>query len=745
MLSNILLYNQNVNESSFIEAYLPPGLPSMEEIIEYCEKYPRLLTLRDSPLKDLQDPLVSIHVIHDWYTTLASKYFQSQSTKVFDNWQQDLQASNTDDERFDLLLKTVDRLYSVYDRVHLALSMPWTEASPMTDPELKRLLKTAFDQIVISRIPHSFYLLNNRYASTIYMQHFEWPEDAATTGDPDVVLPALPCTNQYPYQGAQLTWILTQRLDDDLPELVQGPTMTDDQLDVQVAHVMRGCTNMDVDTGGGSDAIGTRSRHSLTLLSSHDSLEESGAMSPPSKFAEYCQKANTVKLAPQWKSLAEEWLHRQINHGPLADDWTEYILASELRRMQLTILPWLSHILTVSPTNTERSPWHEFLRAKIQLEHSLYAIFYESRCNSIFDILMTNYPSACPVFEDLKTIESIIQPPKSLKKSVKESLDARLLYRGASATDIIQQYLGCIRYLKVFDPTCQTLLAIQQQVESYMITYRKDTIEGVVEMIRNRDEYDLNENSDSPYVFSDSEVDDSLAIPMDEISQLERLQRKCHDLLAMLISLCGSIPQFIEGYQTQLAQALLMNVDYDTLPEEETLEILKTHFPENTLFACEIMLKDMTESKRLDTQIHEANNSTSDFLHGIIMSRHYWPEAYRESAKEDFDKLSLLPSVEEYGQEFSNLKGGNRKLEWLPEYGSVTLELEFENRTQEWTVKPPAAIVIRLFEKCPTLSMKQIMTATNFDAETTMESLNFWYKCQVLTLDVEGFYTIVEN
>lgn len=51
-----------------------------------------------------------------------------------------------------------------------------------------------------------------------------------------------------------------------------------------------------------------------------------------------------------------------------------------------------------------------------------------------------------------------------------------------------------------------------------------------------------------------------------------------------------------------------------------------------------------------------------------------------------------------YEEEFKMIKQ-SRNLQWLPSHGSVTIELEFENRTAEFTVKPTDALVIDILSK----------------------------------------------
>lgn len=48
------------------------------------------------------------------------------------------------------------------------------------------------------------------------------------------------------------------------------------------------------------------------------------------------------------------------------------------------------------------------------------------------------------------------------------------------------------------------------------------------------------------------------------IGQVERLQKKSNDPVAMLISLCGSRTKFAEKYKEAMAKSLLLSQDYDT-------------------------------------------------------------------------------------------------------------------------------------------------------------------------------------
>lgn len=103
--------------------------------------------------------------------------------------------------------------------------------------------------------------------------------------------------------------------------------------------------------------------------------------------------------------------------------------------------------------------------------------------------------------------------------------------------------------------------------------------------------------------------------------------------------MCSSLKDFIKGYANKLGEVLLTTKNYDTEEEVRKLELLKRNFPPDTFLRCDIMLKDMDDSRRLDKSIHE-NAGIDNNFHAIILSRCYWPwggddEDLREAIEED--------------------------------------------------------------------------------------------------------------
>jgi len=75
------------------------------------------------------------------------------------------------------------------------------------------------------------------------------------------------------------------------------------------------------------------------------------------------------------------------------------------------------------------------------------------------------------------------------------------------------------------------------------------------------------------------------------------------DLLGMLINIYGSKELFVDEYRAVLSGKLLRNTSFDTSKEVSTLELLKLRFGEAAMHHCEIMVRDVDESKRLNNTV----------------------------------------------------------------------------------------------------------------------------------------------
>jgi anaphase-promoting complex subunit 2 len=80
--------------------------------------------------------------------------------------------------------------------------------------------------------------------------------------------------------------------------------------------------------------------------------------------------------------------------------------------------------------------------------------------------------------------------------------------------------------------------------------------------------------------------------------------KKTNDIIQMLVSIYDSRDVFIKEFQVLLAHSLLAIKDYNAERQIRNVEILKRRFGENALQGCEVMLKDLADSKRADQNVH---------------------------------------------------------------------------------------------------------------------------------------------
>jgi len=109
------------------------------------------------------------------------------------------------------------------------------------------------------------------------------------------------------------------------------------------------------------------------------------------------------------------------------------------------------------------------------------------------------------------------------------------------------------------------------------------------------------------YEISDDEEDpDSwMPDPIDADPLLPSRQRRAQDVISLLVGIYGSKEMFIKEYKEMLADRLLGNPSYSTERETQNLELLKTRFGEVALSHCEVMLQDIKDSKRINTNVQQ--------------------------------------------------------------------------------------------------------------------------------------------
>ncbi|KMZ69241.1 Anaphase-promoting complex subunit 2 [Zostera marina] len=394
------------------------------------------------------------------------------------------------------------------------------------------------------------------------------------------------------------------------------------------------------------------------------------------------------------------------------------------------------------------------VRWKLRLEYFAYETLQDLRIGKLFEIIV-DYPDSCPAIDDLKQCLHYTGQHSKLVNSFVSSLRYRLLTACASTNDILDQYISTIKALRTVDPTGVFLETVAEPVRDYL-RGRKDTIKCIVTMLtdgsggnpsgpRTNGDSLLEELNRDPENIESVDYEDDFDISIKQAwfnaeswepnhvaaGSSKGSSRRKFDILGMMIAIIGSKDQLVNEYRVMLAEKLLNKFDYDINSEIRTVELLKIHFGESNMQNCEIMLNDLIESKRTNTNIKaslcepsqsENGNVSLDILDATIMSMNFWPPVQVES----FNMPAAMDAVlTDYANRFHEIKRP-RKLSWLKNHGTVKLELQFEGRTLQFSVAPIHAVIIMKFQEQMSWSSNDIADSIGIPVDILNKRITFW-------------------
>lgn len=227
-------------------------------------------------------------------------------------------------------------------------------------------------------------------------------------------------------------------------------------------------------------------------------------------------------------------------------------------------------------------------------------------------------------------------------------------------------------------------------------------------------------------------------------------------MLASLVSIYGSTDLFVAEFRQLLAEKLLANLQYTTDEELTNIELLKIRFGEDCLHACEVMLKDVQDSKRTNTAIHAAlgKEGKVDAVDMVLVSEHYWPSLSREGPALHQQAQALL---DDYLRTYSVLKKP-RKLAVLPSLGTVELDLVFaDGCKRSFSVTPLQASLICHLQTQSHRALSDLAVDCEVDESDVAMAMRFWVNRGVVReamdmgddgyggLEEQRFYEVIEE
>lgn len=390
------------------------------------------------------------------------------------------------------------------------------------------------------------------------------------------------------------------------------------------------------------------------------------------------------------------------------------------------------------------------------------------RIHELYDIVLS-WPRSREGLDDLRVTIMTPQQRLQLTDHFSEALQRRLLHPGCSTLKILRVYISMIRTFHALDHSKVLLDRVVHSLQLYL-RLRNDAIRIVVTGLLsdfNKEKEELakgklvelarllnDPSQDRRTNVEDEELDwddmDWAPVPVDAAVNYKR--PKSEDVVGTLIGALGSQDIFIKEFQGIIAERLLSQGP-PFVQEMAVLRLLKKRFGENALQNCDVMLKDIGDSRRVDDAIAQWMRSGQSGagegpeVHAKVLSRLFWPTLPREHF--------LVPGPvtemqERYEGGFEHLKS-QRKLTWIDNMGTATVELELEDREVRVECKTYHAAVIYAFGEDDGGPSPARKTATDLeeqlqmDDELVAEALSFWVSQRVLRQDPPGTFTVLET
>lgn len=395
-----------------------------------------------------------------------------------------------------------------------------------------------------------------------------------------------------------------------------------------------------------------------------------------------------------------------------------------------------------------------------------------------------------------------------LKASFSQQVSRRLLHPGATTTYILNVYIFTIRAFHKLEPKGVLLQSVARPIRRYL-KEREDTARIIISslLIDLADSttkglasfgelsYEIASEMAKPFARGE-EVDDEFNWndmnwqPLPHDASPDYKKSKVEDVIYFLLTLWDR-EDFINELKNILGEHLLRCQDPEFQKEIRLLELIKVRLGEDRLQACEVMLRDVLESKRINDAIRSASGAppqqypqtpegprprgsqrpvpktspavlsraSGPALNAQILSSFFWPilrdDTFRVPAQiEDMQT--------EYEARFERIKG-MRKLRWMNALGDSHITLDFEDRSEEFEHLTPWQVsVVYAFQPQPreewvgkgkakgknegvTRNVEQLEEMLEMEEGLVRQALAFWVGKSVLKEVAPDTYAVIER
>ena len=433
-----------------------------------------------------------------------------------------------------------------------------------------------------------------------------------------------------------------------------------------------------------------------------------------------------------------------VSHLKPLEDWLDNV-----------VMKWVRILYPASPTTGL-----DFLTSfRQRLCHYLYETYTLTRIDQLFNIII-EFPESQPALEDIRECLLRTDLRTKLTLSLKQVLEKKLLHLGVNTADILTAYVAAIRALRVLDSSGVLLELVCEPVRKYLRT-RDDTVRCIVSSLIDDNSSELAEElTKNEGLCLDESIFNDVGVGDEDPEELEAnweqwqpdpidasgntRRRRSSDIISMLVNIYGSKELFVNEYRSLLSNRLLSQFSYETEKEIRNLELLKLRFGETPLHQCEVMLKDVSDSKRINTGLHNENDSKLSQLgfpvNALILSAQFWPQFKSETIQLP---KQVQDSLDCYTKAFEAMKG-NRTLAWKHHLGFANIDLAMGDKKINLTVSPVHAAIIFQFTEQSEWQADDLAASLKMPVTSLRRKITFW-QAQGLLKETNNKYSLIEE
>jgi anaphase-promoting complex subunit 2 len=458
---------------------------------------------------------------------------------------------------------------------------------------------------------------------------------------------------------------------------------------------------------------------------------------------------------------------------------------------------------------TELSSWQEMALGRLG----------RARVDNLFDFVI-HWDKSLGAILDIKEYLRVSNAKQHLTSSFSQQISRRLLHPGVTTTYILNVYISIIRSFHELEPKGVLLERVARPIRRYL-KEREDTARIIISSLLTdlSDEngskfssnselsYEIASEMAKPFANYGQDTDEELNWndmnwqPLPQDASPDYKKSKVEDVIWFLLTLWER-EDFINELKNIYGDHLLRCQDPEYEKEIRLLELIKVRLGDDKLQACEVMLRDVLESKRINGTIRTTINvpaatsivtpdyrgreprtpdgrqprtpqprkpgrsarnitpsaatPTGPTLNAQILSSFFWPQLRDDT----FRVPAQIDALQkEYESRFERIKG-MRKLRWMNALGDGSITLTFDDRTEDFDHLTPWQVsVIYAFQPQPdedakrsdkggegiTRSVSQLEEMLEMDESLVNQALSFWIGKSVLRFHAPSTYSIIES